>query len=141
MQNKEKFISKLNEALKYEYTDFFSYRRESVLFKEKIVDGEKLEKEFLLLSNIELQHADILSNKIVELGGEPLWKIEDIYISTSLKETLLHHIETESMMYKFYSELLEVVTDRNFSIIIQGIRENEKEHLEKVRDLFSKIRK
>lgn len=141
MQNKKEFILMLNKALKYEYSDFFSYRRESMLFKEKIVNGEKLAEELLSLSNIELHHADILSNKIIELGTEPLWKIDDVYISTSLRETLLHHMETESMMYKFYGELLKINIDPNFTIIIQGIQQNEKKHFERIKDLLSKIRK
>ena len=140
IQNKEKFVLMLNEALRYEYTDFFSYRRESMLFKEKIVNGEKLEEEFLTLSNTELLHADIIANKILDYGIEPLWNIGNIYISNSLKETLTHHLETESMIYKFYDELLNLCPDQNFTIILQGIQQNEKKHFERIKYLISKIK-
>lgn len=140
LSDKKKLIDMLNEALILEYTDFFSYRRESVLFREKLVEGEKLGKEFFDLSNSELRHADILSASIVELGSEPVWKIAEIFSSNSLRETLAHHMKLEMSMIKFYSEIIKINTDKNFEVILKGMQENEKEHLQRITEILSRLK-
>ncbi len=139
MKDKEKFIKMLNYGLNYEYTDFFTYRKESAMMQKKIVSGEKLADEFIRFSNMELRHADILSNKIVELGFEPIWQMENIFYNDSLRETLLRHIEKENLAYKFYTELQKINTDLTFEIVIKGIQQDEKEHLNRLTNLFKKI--
>src|SRR3989339_1101456 len=134
----ENFLELLNTAFIAEYEDVFLYLRESSIFKKKIAGGEKLAEIFEDFSVMELKHADLLAMKLIKLGGRPTWQFRQIDDSASLKDTLQRHVISESRLYKIYTDLIDACADRNFKIVLKGIRDNEKEHLEKVTYLLKK---
>lgn len=135
----EKLLELLNSAFEMEYADVFLYLKEAGMFKKKIVAGEKLAKIFEEFSQMELRHADHLAMKIIELGGEARWNFRPLEVSSSLREVLRKHLEDETKAYQLYGEIITINEEPDFKLILQGIRGNEKEHLEKVADLLKKI--
>lgn len=139
MNNKEKIIELLSTAFEMEQNDVFIYLREADLFKRKVVKGEKLSQIFKAFSDMELRHADIVASKLIELGHKPSWSFKKIEIDDSLRTALKKHQQNETKMYQIYSKVYDLCDDNNFKVVVKGIRENEKEHLEKINRILNKI--
>lgn len=140
MEIKE-LLKKLQEILDLEYSDVFIYNNEAELFKLKFKDVENLIKVYKEFALDELTHADIISKQISLLGEKPIWEYKNIFTSNSIRESLKVHLEREIKSYQIYTEVIKSVQDREFKILLKGIRENEKEHIEKIRNILKKIKK
>ncbi|MFN3551028.1 MAG: ferritin-like domain-containing protein [Endomicrobiia bacterium] len=137
--DKKTLIEKLQEILEFEYTDIFIYNNEANLFKEKIKGGEKLAEIYKDFALEELTHADNISKQISSLGRKPLWEYKNIFVSNSIRESLKLHLEREIKAYKAYTELIKQIEDREFKILLKGIRDNEKQHIEQISKFLKKI--
>ena len=140
MPNTEKLIKLLNTAFEKEYEDVFLYLREAELFRKKIVDGERLGDIFEDYSIMELHHADRISSKMIEFSCRTVWKFKPLEISCSLTHILEKHVENEHSAIKVFNDILEERIDANFKLMIMGIREEEKKHLDKISHILRHIR-
>ena len=68
--DKEKVIELLNEALATELVCVLRYRRH--YFMAEGINSEAIKKEFLTHANEELQHADQIAERIVQLAASPI---------------------------------------------------------------------
>lgn len=132
MQTNE-IIVELNKALHLEYSDVFLYAREA-----KIINDKTVALVFEKFGLMEVRHADLLSRRIIDLGGKPIWDFYVLESKTNLKDILLRHIEFESRAVDFYGRLLEQVNAET-KIILRGIRAEEEEHLAKLKEISGKI--
>lgn len=126
----EPFLEMLFKTHKAEYTEAFLYVKEANLFKDKIINGESMSDIFNQFSGMELVHADLLADKIRTLGKVASWDFQEINIPDSLNDVLKLHVERETQMYKFYQDLIKINDDKHFEIILKGIANEEKLHLE-----------
>ena len=67
--DREQVLKMLNEALATEIVCVLRYRRHH--FMARGIHGQSVGAEFLVHSNEEQGHADLLAARIVQLGGEP----------------------------------------------------------------------
>lgn len=67
--DREAIIKLLNDSLATELVCVLRYRRH--YFMAKGLESKSIAEEFLAHSNEELGHADLLAERIVQLGGEP----------------------------------------------------------------------
>ncbi len=132
-------VKKLQEILEFEYTDIFTYNNEANLFKEKIKDREQLFQIYKNFALEELTHADIISKQISSLGEIPFWEYKNIFVSNSIRESLKLHLDREITVYKTYIDLIKQVEDRELKILLKGIRDNEKGHIEQISKFLKKI--
>jgi len=139
MENKNEFLALLTTAFQCEYNDVFLYLREAALFRRKIVDGERIAAAFEKFSQMELRHADRVSMKILEMGKIPRWEFKPLETEPSLHKVLQKHMSEEFAAYNLYGKLIEAADDHDFKIVLKGIREDEKEHLVKMRELLKKL--
>lgn len=123
-------IFNLNKALQMEYSDVFLYPREAKMIKDSMISS-CFEKFGLM----EIRHADMLSQRIIALGGKPAWDFALLEDKTDLKDILNRHIGYETRAIDFYGKLLEEV-DGETKIILRGIRAEEEVHLSKVKELL-----
>lgn len=140
MDYKEGLVKLLNNAFENEYNDVFLYLKEAAFFREKIVAGEKLGELFEAFSLMELRHADRMAAKIIELGEKPEWVFRPFEAPGSLRDVLERHAVSEAAAIRLVDELLTLCTDRDFKLILKGIREDEKEHLVKIAHLKKQIK-
>lgn len=138
---KDMLIEILNEAHQTEYFDTFLYLKESRLFKSKIVNGDDISKIFDNFFKSELIHTDIIAEKLIELGGKPVWTFNSVFASNSLRETLERHIESEMNAVKLYEKAINVCDGGPFCIVLRGIISEEKLHLETITNYLKKLRK
>lgn len=130
--DKKKLIKLLNEALQIEYSEVFLYPREAKKLKDKNI--AQIFEQFGLM---EIRHADMLSIKIFELGGKPVWEFKLLVELTDLKEILKRHLNREEETINFYQNLIEQVDDAEIKIILRGIRAEEEIHRNKIRELLA----
>ncbi|MFH1368455.1 MAG: ferritin-like domain-containing protein [Elusimicrobiota bacterium] len=138
-EKKEKLLSLLYSAFEKEYNDTFLYLREAELFRSKIAGGDRLGSVFSGFSAEELMHADRIASKIIELGGKAQWNFAPLETERSIHKVLEKHIENEAAAYMRYTEMLELCEDKNFLLILKGIRDEEKEHLEKAKHILKHL--
>lgn len=130
--DKDELIKSFNDALQKEYSDVFLYTREARDIKDKNV--AQLFEKFGLM---EIRHADILSIRILQLGGKPEWEFKLLGEISDLKEILKRHLEFEERAVNFYQNLIDQIDDDEIKIILRGIRAEEQVHLDKIRELLA----
>ena len=129
--DKDKLIKLLNDALQIEYGEIFLYPREARYMKDKNV-AELFEKFGLM----EIRHADILSIRILELGGKPVWEFKLSAELSDLKGILKRHLTNEEAMIDLYQNLIGQIDDAEIKIMLRGIRAEEEVHRDKIKELL-----
>jgi len=89
---------------------------------------------------MELRHADRLASKLIEAGAKAEWKFRSLESSNSFREVLVKHVTCETNAIQLPTEILDECDDVDFSIVIKGIREDEREHLQKVAGILKGLK-
>jgi len=130
--DKDNLIKLLNEALQVEYSEVFLYPREAGEIKDK-----NIARTFEQFGLMEVRHADMISIRILQLGGKPVWEFKLLGELSDLKEILKRHLNNEEAMIKVYENLIERIDDAEIKIILRGIRAEEEVHRDKIKELLS----
>lgn len=131
MQTHE-IVFNLNKALQLEYSDVFLYPREAKLIEDKNKVTASVFEEFGLM---EIRHADLLSMRIIQLEGKPIWDFSLLPNKNDLKDILIRHLDYEERAIDFYGKLVGLV-DPETKILLRGIKAEEEEHLAKIKELL-----
>jgi bacterioferritin len=131
-------IDLLNKALADEWLAYYQY-----WVGAKVIKGpmrEAATAELIEHANDELRHADMVSNRIVQLGGTPVLSPQEWYDITNcgyeapedsfVKKILEQNIKGEQCAIQVYSNILEKVKDKDpvtYEIVLQ-ILTDEIEH-------------
>ena len=136
--NVEELINDLNKALADEWLAYYQYWVGSKVVKGPL-RGET-EKELIEHANDELRHADMLVDRIQQLGGTPILKPENWYEKTncgyeapedpSVKKVVNQNIEGEHCAIEVYQEILEKTEGKDSVTfnMVNEILEDEIEH-------------
>ena len=131
-------IDLLNKALADEWLAYYQY-----WIGAKVIKGpmrEAATAELIEHANDELRHADMVSNRIIQLGGTPVLSPQEWYEITNcgyeapedsfVKKILEQNIKGEQCAIQVYSNILEKVKDKDpvtYEIVLQ-ILTDEIEH-------------
>lgn len=129
MQTHE-IIFNLNKALQLEYTDVFLYPREAKLIKDKTIAS--VFEQFGLM---EVRHADLLAQRILQLKGKPVWDFSLLEEVKELKDIINRHLDYEERAISLYTKLITEV-DEETKIILRGIKAEEEGHLTTLKSLY-----
>lgn len=140
-----KLLGLLNKAYADEWLAYYQY-----WIGSKVVKGpmkEAVIAELVQHAADELRHADMLTARIIQLGGTPLVKPEDWYKHTNcgyeapedpfVKLVLEQNIKGEQCAIEVYSALLKETKDTDpitYNIVLQ-ILQDEEEHEEDLQAL------
>lgn len=134
----------LNSALASELICVLRYR--SHYFLAKGIHANTVATEFLAHSDEELQHADWLAARIVQLGGEPDFSPQGVIergqsifgTGQSLYEMIKENLIEERVAIDHYKELLLFIAndDPTSSALIQKILQTEEEHADELASLL-----
>jgi bacterioferritin len=136
----DELISILNKALSDEWLAYYQYWIGAKVVKGPMKDA--VVAELALHATEELSHAELLSTRIVQLGGTPVLSPEEWLKLTNcgyddpkdpyVEEILDQNIKGEQCAIRVYSELLEItrVADPVTYNIILTILSQEVEHEE-----------
>ncbi len=142
--DKEEVIKILNGALATEIVCVLRYRFH--YFMASGIYKEGIAAEFLQHSNEEQQHADLLAERITQLGGKPNMNPADVtaashaeYVEgTSLEDMLRENLVAERIAIQSYREMINYFGDNDPTTkrMIESILAVEEEHATDIVDLL-----
>lgn len=134
---KEKLLVELNDDISREYASEIQYIQHA-----SVITGaqyESIRKELLVHAQEELQHAVMLSDQVVFLGGTPTTNVGSIEVSNDSLEMLKQDLLRESHAIERYKERIvqaESLKEYGLRRILEDILIQEEEHK---RDLLSAV--
>lgn len=145
--NRAEIVHQLNAALATELLCVLRYRYHH--FAAKGLRARQVANEFLLHSNQELAHADLLAARILQLGGEPNFAPDDIARNShaeylpcnTLEQMIKENLVAERIAIDSYRELIRYLSDQDptTSQILQGILAAEESHADELADLLTEM--
>jgi bacterioferritin len=143
-ENRETVIELLNEALATELVCVLRYRHD--YFMARGLAGKAAADEFLEHANDELQHADQIAERIVQLGGEPLFDPNGLTgrshaeyrIGKTLQEAIHENLVAERIAIDSYREMIQFIGDSDPTTrrMLEEILATEEEHADDLADLL-----
>ena len=134
----------LNDALATELICVLRYRRHH--FMAKGIESKSIADEFLVHANEELGHADMIAERIVQLGGEPNFSPDTLagrshaeYIEAdSLVNMIKENLVAERIAIGSYREIIQYLGDQDPTTrrMLESILAVEEKHAEEMADLM-----
>lgn len=137
-------LGMLNDALATELVCVLRYRRHH--FMARGIHSQAVAEEFLAHSNEEQAHADLLAERMVQLGGEPDFSpatllsrshaeyVEGVTLADMIKENLV----AERIAIDSYRHLIQYLGDQDPTTrrMLESILAMEEEHADDLADLL-----
>ena len=137
-------VKLLNDALATELVCVLRYRRHH--FMARGIVAKSIADEFLIHSNEEQGHADLIAARIVQLGGEPDFSPDSLsgrshaeYIAgKTLVEMIKEDLVAERIAIDSYRELIQYLgqQDPTTTKMLKDILAVEEEHADELADLL-----
>jgi bacterioferritin len=134
--DRDTVVKLLNEALATEIVCVLRYRRHH--FMATGINAESVAAEFLQHANEEQGHADLIAQRIVQLGGEPDFNPEGLltrshaeYVAgNTLTDMIKEDLVAERIAIDSYREMINYVAndDSTTRRMLEGILAMEEEH-------------
>jgi rubrerythrin len=103
------------------------------------LENEETREKALRLGQDSVRHADIVSNLITQLGGEPIWNFETITPEAPLADLFGKQLETEKLAHTVYDRCAETISDVTQKTQLQDIAREEAEHIQIVKDILDEL--
>jgi len=143
---REDIIKLLNDSLATEIVCILRYKRHH--YTAKGLASPAIAEEFLVHANEETEHADMIAERIVQLGGEPDFKPStllershaDYDESKDLKAMIRANLVAERVAIEAYTQMIRLIGDKDSTTrrIIEHILSQEQEHAEELSDWLDK---
>lgn len=137
-------LKRLNESLATEIVCVLRYRRHH--FMARGIHSKSVADEFLVHSNEEQGHADLLASRIVQLGGEPdfspstlLSRSHAEYVEAGgLGDMIRENLVAERIAIDSYREFIHFLADKDSTTrrLLEAILAVEEEHADELADLL-----
>ena len=145
--DRNEVLKQLNEALATELVCVLRYRRHH--FMARGLDAKSTADEFLVHSIEEQGHADLLAERIVQLGGEPDFSPDNLsprshaeYVAgSSLVDMIREDLVAERIAIDSYRGLIQYLGDQDptTSQVLKQILAVEEEHADELADLLKGV--
>ena len=142
--DREMVITLLNHALATELVCVLRYRRHH--FMARGIHSQSVAQEFLDHSNEEQGHADLIAERIVQLGGEPDFAPDGLtrrshaeYVAgTTLASMIREDLVAERIAIDSYRDLIRFLGDEDSTTrrMLEGILAVEEVHADELADLL-----
>ena len=139
---RDDIVKLLNDALATELVCILRYKRHH--FTAKGVESPSIAAEFLVHANEETAHADLIAERIVQLGGEPDFAPQtllershaDYDDSTDLQDMIRANLRAERVAIEAYTQMIDLIDDKDPTTrrMLVGILAQEQEHAEELSD-------
>jgi len=129
MRSKE-FLEKLNKAIARELQVSIQYMWQHVSWKHP---KKEIRDELKKIAIAEMKHAEDIAERLVELGGIPTTKPEEIKVGEEPAEMIERDVRDEEGAIKLYTEIIEgaeKLGDEATANLFKKILEEEKKHRE-----------
>jgi len=138
-------VELLNTALATELICVLRYRQHSLVATG--IEAEPTAAEFLVHSNEELAHADLIARRIVQFGGTPQMDPAGLsdrshaeYVTCdALEDMIRENLVAERIAIDSYREMIGFFGDKDSTTraMLEGILATEEEHADELADLLA----
>jgi len=142
--DRETVLKLLNDSLATEIVCTLRYRRH--YFMAKGLQAKSIADEFLVHSNEEQGHADLIAERIVQLGGEPNFAPDGLsarshaeYVEgTTLVDMIKENLVAERIAIDSYREIVQYLGTKDSTTrrLMEGILAVEEEHADDMADFL-----
>ena len=139
---RESIIKLLNGALATELVCVLRYKRHH--FTAHGIASPAIAEELMVHAEEEAAHADLIAQRIVQLGGEPDFSPKGIVErshaeyddSTDLKAMLRADLVAERIAVEAYRQMIDLIGDKDPTTrrMLEGILADEEEHADEISD-------
>jgi bacterioferritin len=139
---REDIIKLLNDSLATELVCILRYKRHH--YTAKGLASPKIAEEFMVHAQEETEHADMIAERIVQLGGEPDYSPStlmqrshaDYDASLDLKAMIKANLIAERVAIEAYSQMIALIGEKDSTTrrILESILSQEQEHAEELSD-------
>ena len=146
--DRETVIKLLNEALATEIVCVLRYKRH--YFMATGIQAEPVATEFLEHANAEMQHADLIAERIVQLRGEPNFSPDGLsqrshaeYVEgNSLREMIKENLVAERIAIESYREMIVYMAENDPTTrrVLEEILASEEEHADDMASLLEGLK-
>lgn len=143
--DRDMVIRKLNEALATEWVCVLRYYRHYFMAQGMLADAVK--NEFLEHAQQEMDHANEIAERIVQLGGEPDLNPDTLTQRAhaeykpgqNLKDMVREDLIAERIAIDSYREIIDFIGDKDTTTkrMLMGILAQEEEHADEFSDLLN----
>ena len=143
---RDDIVKLLNDSLATELVCILRYKRHH--YTAKGLASPAIAEEFLVHAQEETEHADMIAERIVQLGGEPDFSPAtllqrshaDYDESKDLKSMIRANLVAERVAIEAYSQMVKLIGDKDSTTrrIIEHILSQEQEHAEELSDWLDK---
>lgn len=140
-------LAMLNDSLATEIVCVLRYRRHH--FMARGIHSQAVASEFLVHSNEELGHADLLAERIVQLGGEPDFSPDSLlsrshaeYVEgETLSDMIRENLVAERVAIDSYRHFIQFLRDQDPTTrrMLESILAVEEEHADDLADLLQRM--
>jgi bacterioferritin len=116
-----KFVKDLNIILKMEYGAVMQYVLHAYRFSK--AGKKEIAKEILILGNDEIRHAEMLANKIKEIGGKSTVSAAWSQDASDLESMLNANLRSEKKSIKVYEKLIKIAKKQKFKGLVTLLEE------------------
>jgi bacterioferritin len=145
--DREAVIELLNQALATELVCVLRYRHH--YFVAEGLPAEAIKQEFLEHANEEQQHADLLAERIIQLGGDPNFDpaglAERSHAEYGSGATLINILRddliAERVAIESYGEAIRYIGDNDPTTkrMLEGILSTEEQHAEEIASMLTNL--
>lgn len=139
-------VDRLNDALATEIVCALRYKRHHYMATG--IDAEPVAREFAEHADEELEHADSLASRIVQLGGEPDFSPDgltershaDYDPASTLEDMIEANLVAERIAIESYREMIQLVGDADPTTrrMLEDILAVEEEHADELAGLLDR---
>jgi bacterioferritin len=139
---RDDIVKLLNDALATELVCILRYKRHH--YTAKGLASPAIAEEFLVHAQEETEHADMIAERIVQLGGEPDFSPStllqrshaDYDESGDLKAMIRANLVAERIAIEAYSQMIRLIGDKDSTTrrILEHVLSQEQEHAEELND-------
>ena len=140
--HRDAIVKLLNDALATELVCVLRYKRH--YFTADGLDSPAIAAEFLVHANEESAHADLLAQRIVQLGGSPDFSPDSLSgrshaaydESSDLKAMVRTNLVAERIAVESYRQMIHLIGDKDPTTrrMLEGILADEEEHADELKD-------
>ena len=143
---RDDIVKLLNDSLATELVCILRYKRHH--YTAKGLASPAIAEEFLVHAHEETEHADMLAERITQLGGEPDFNPSsltershaDYDASLKLEDMIRANLVAERVAIEAYSQMIKLIGDKDSTTrrILEHILSQEQEHAEELSDWLDK---
>jgi bacterioferritin len=141
---RDSIIQLLNDALATELVCILRYKRHH--FTARGLSSPRVAEEFLEHAKEEQAHADLIAERIVQLGGEPDFSPDsllrrshaDYDQSRELQAMVRANLVAERIAVEAYRQMINLIGDKDPTTrrLLEGVLAQEEEHADELSDLL-----